>query len=112
MFGDNIVPQIAEALTENLTEQELAELDEVITPRVASLFAKAFGEQMWDILAPLTEGDEEASGDLAEPAADLAGAETELRGMMRDPRYWRDRDPAHVARVAGGFRQLYPGEAG
>ena len=67
MFGDNIVPQIAEALTENLTEQELAELDEVITPRVASLFAKAFGEQMWDILAPLTEGDEEATEDPAGP---------------------------------------------
>jgi len=110
MFGENIVPQIAEALTENLTAEELAELDEVITPRVASLFAKAFGDQMWDILAPLTEGDDDAPEDPADSLADMAGAETELRGLMRDPRYWRDRDPAHVARVAGGFKQLYPRE--
>ncbi|MEX2618395.1 MAG: hypothetical protein WD767_20105 [Alphaproteobacteria bacterium] len=111
MYDENVVPQIAAALTENLTADELQELDDVITPRVAALFAKAFGEQMWDILAPLTEGDEAAAGTPG-PSPDSAGAETELRGMMRDPRYWRDRDPAHVARVAGGFRQLYPGEGG
>lgn len=110
MFDQNVVPQIAAALTENLTPEELAELDEVITPRVAALFAKAFGDQMWDILAPLTEGDDDAPAETTEP--DSAAAETLLRGMMRDPRYWRDRDPGHVARVAGGFKQLYPGDGG
>ena len=87
MFGDNIVPQIAEALTEHLTEQELAELDEVITPRVASLFAKAFGEKMWDILAPLIDGDAGESEFPAGTAADMSEADTEVSGIARDIRY-------------------------
>jgi hypothetical protein len=28
--------------------------------------------------------------------------------MMRDPRYWRDRDPAFIAQVTEGFKRLYP----
>jgi len=34
--------------------------------------------------------------------------EAELKRMMSDPRYWRERDPAYVARVRDGFRTLYP----
>lgn len=34
--------------------------------------------------------------------------ETALTAMMRDPRYWRDRDPALVAKVTEGFQRLYP----
>ncbi|WP_029009100.1 capsid assembly protein [Azospirillum halopraeferens] len=37
------------------------------------------------------------------------GSEAELHALMRDPRYWRDRDPALVTRVTDGFRRLYPG---
>ncbi len=33
--------------------------------------------------------------------------EDQLYEMMRDPRYWRDRDPEFIARVTEGFRQLY-----
>lgn len=36
-----------------------------------------------------------------------AGEERELFAMMRDPRYWRDKDPAFVERVSEGFRRLY-----
>jgi hypothetical protein len=36
-----------------------------------------------------------------------AEGEEELHRMMKDPRYWRDRDPAFVARVSDGFRRLY-----
>lgn len=44
-------------------------------------------------------------------AADAtAGAVSEgsLKELMRDPRYWRQGDPALVARVREGFRNLYP----
>jgi hypothetical protein len=34
--------------------------------------------------------------------------ETTLSQMMRDPRYWRDRDPDVIAKVTEGFRRLYP----
>jgi hypothetical protein len=36
--------------------------------------------------------------------------EAELREMMRDPRYWRQRDPEWVKRVTDGFRALVGGD--
>lgn len=33
--------------------------------------------------------------------------EPRLHQMMRDPRYWRERDPSFVNRVLAGFKQLY-----
>lgn len=35
--------------------------------------------------------------------------EDDLAKMMRDPRYWKHKDPAFVAEVSEGFRRLYPG---
>lgn len=34
--------------------------------------------------------------------------EATLTRLMRDPRYWRERDPAIVAQVTEGFQRLYP----
>ena len=34
--------------------------------------------------------------------------EDSLRELIRDPRYWRDRDPEIVQRVTAGYRNLYP----
>ncbi len=31
----------------------------------------------------------------------------ELSSMMRDPRYWRDKDPSFVAKVTEGFKSVY-----
>lgn len=31
----------------------------------------------------------------------------ELNSMMRDPRYWREKDPSFVAQVTDGFRKIY-----
>jgi len=36
-------------------------------------------------------------------------SETGLKSLMRDPKYWRDQDPAIVAQVREGFSRLYPG---
>jgi hypothetical protein len=41
----------------------------------------------------------------AAPATDEAG----LREMMRDPRYWRTREPEFVKRVTDGFRRMVGG---
>lgn len=38
--------------------------------------------------------------------SDSAGEE-DLRSMMRNPRYWRDRDPAFVSKVTEGFQKVY-----
>jgi len=42
-------------------------------------------------------------------AAPTAESESELRAMMRDPRYWRSRDPQFIQRVTEGFRRLVSG---
>lgn len=36
--------------------------------------------------------------------------EKDLQSMMRDPKYWRDKDPAFVAKVTEGFGALYSGQ--
>ncbi|MGD9509774.1 MAG: hypothetical protein AB7I59_08200 [Geminicoccaceae bacterium] len=41
----------------------------------------------------------------AEPTVELG--EAALVEMMRDPRYWRQRDPEFIARVTAGFKRLY-----
>lgn len=42
-------------------------------------------------------------------AAPEAASEAELRSMMRDPRYWRSREPEFIRRVSDGFRRLVNG---
>ncbi len=38
-----------------------------------------------------------------------AGGETaDLHALMRDPRYWRDRNPELIKKVTEGFQHLYP----
>lgn len=36
--------------------------------------------------------------------------ESGLRNMMQSPKYWRDRDPAFIAKVSEGFQRLYGGK--
>jgi hypothetical protein len=38
----------------------------------------------------------------------MGASEEGLQEMIRDPRYWRDRDPNYVRRVTEGYRNLYP----
>ncbi len=33
--------------------------------------------------------------------------EKDLQSMMKDPKYWRDKDPAYVAKVTQGFESMY-----
>ncbi len=33
--------------------------------------------------------------------------EQDLQSMMRDPKYWRDKDPAFVSKVTEGFKSFY-----
>ncbi|MDH5722971.1 MAG: hypothetical protein OEY94_06585 [Alphaproteobacteria bacterium] len=43
-------------------------------------------------------------------AASVEGAkDKDLQAMMRDPRYWREKDPAFVEKVTQGFKDMYGG---
>ena len=52
-------------------------------------------------------GEPAMAGAALESAAAGAADEIALRGMMRDPRYWRERDPSYVAQVTNGFQRMY-----
>lgn len=51
----------------------------------------------------MRKGEPALSRDAAPPQPE---SEAELRAMMRDPRYWRTREPEFVRRVTEGFRRL------
>ena len=45
----------------------------------------------------------------AETQSTAGQSEAELREMMNDPRYWKDRDPHFIKQVTEGFQGLYRG---
>ncbi len=103
-----LVPLMAGGLS-NLSDNELAELDQMINPRTAALLTKAFGPEMAIILDPLVAGEEmDNSNENETPTANPHHEQrNQLRQLMRDPRYWRDRNPEFVQRVAEGFSQIH-----
>lgn len=54
----------------------------------------------------MMKGDAPAALKGDDPAG--GASEDDLKALMRDPRYWRDRDQKVVDRVTEGFRRLYP----
>lgn len=54
----------------------------------------------------MAKSEPELAGDGAGGLSELT--EDTLNEMVRDPRYWRDRDPDFIARVTDGFRRLFP----
>lgn len=81
----------------NLSEAEAGALLDSLTTKsaveaVEKLISKAQGPQM------------NGAGAASSPQT---VSEAELSSKMRDPRYWRDRDPAFVREVTEGFQKLY-----
>lgn len=60
-------------------------------------------------LHSMMSGTEPAALSMNAGRATGGDGEAELRALMRDPRYWRERDPSVIARVTDGFQRLYPG---
>lgn len=76
-----------------------------LPPRVFEALSTTF-EGVVTMHKMMGEGDEPG---LSREGGGIGGVLTdaELRSMMRDPRYWRDHDPAFVTKVRDGFRRLY-----
>ncbi|WP_439579039.1 capsid assembly protein [Elioraea sp.] len=127
LAGERLLPLIAEAAQMFEAERQIERLKdhfggEERWARVAKQLA-AWGKSklpdaVFDALSSTHEGvlalhrmmEKNEPGLMrdAEPGPSLG--EDELRAMMRDPRYWRKRDPDFVSRVSDGFRRLFPGE--
>jgi hypothetical protein len=50
---------------------------------------------------------EEPSLGAAAPVGEDGRSEDQLKKMINDPRYWKSKDPAFIAKVSDGFRRLY-----
>lgn len=76
-----------------------------LPPRVFEALSTTF-EGVVTMHKMMGEGDEPG---LSRDGSGIGGVPTdaELKSMMRDPRYWRDHDPAFVKKVRDGFRRLY-----
>lgn len=86
-------------LKANLSEDEYKALSAVTTTAAAV--------QAVEKLMTLSRDKNPQTGDVAQSPK---LSEAELQSMMRDPKYWRDHDPAFIQQVSEGFKKLYPGQ--
>jgi hypothetical protein len=126
LAAERLLPLIADAVREVEAEREVDRLrahfggDEAFRRMAAQIAAWGHANlapHVFDALSTSHDGVVAIHGMMAkrEPAlmraADQPAAshEQELRVMMRDPRYWRTREPDFVKRVTEGFRRLAKG---
>jgi len=121
---DYLLPAVSEAYGEVFVQQELGRLEQVFggpdgwqsTAEQLRTWGKANLEgEVYDTLASSYDGvmAMHQMMQAREPrvvhadAPALPADEGQLRRMMQDPRYWRDRDPAFVGEVTRGFERLF-----
>ncbi|MEK0081727.1 capsid assembly protein [Benzoatithermus flavus] len=127
LAAERLLPMIEEALGEIEAQQQLERLQRHFggpeSWRHTARQLKSWGEahlapEVYATLAASYEGvlamhqmmranEPELLGGGEAPLAEIT--EDTLVQMMRDPRYWRQRDPEFVARVTAGFKKLYAG---
>lgn len=78
-----------------------------LPPKVLEGLASSYDGVM--ALYAMMQGEGGSENPLLDVPADAAASTTEqdLQAMMRDPKYWRDKDPAFVAKVTEGYKALY-----
>jgi hypothetical protein len=87
-----------------------------IAPQLAAWGRKSLPPEAFEVLASSVEGVKtlhrlmgsgEPSLGRAPAPRDEGQSENQLKTMIQDPRYWKSRDPAFIAKVTDGFRRLY-----
>lgn len=121
---ENGINVYAEAMMKNVPDidAEEAKLGDNASARIeaASMFAhKMFTEEQLPAIERLfqtadgvmvmeTIMEKMKDGSFSEGTQPTAGpTEQELREMMNDPRYWKDRDPHFIKQVTEGYQQIY-----
>lgn len=89
---------------QEVSRQLLAFGKKNLPPEVLDNLSSSFEGVM--ALHRMMKGQEPAVSSLSELAGE-APVEADLHAMMRDPRYYRDRDPAFVGKVTEGFQRMY-----
>ncbi|MBR0654795.1 capsid assembly protein [Plastoroseomonas arctica] len=123
LAAERLLPLIADAVREVEAEREVDRLrahfggDEAfrrMAGQIAAWGRANLAPHVFEALSTSHDGVVAMHGMMAkrEPALmraaeqPAASQEQELRVMMRDPRYWRTREPDFVKRVTEGFRRL------
>lgn len=86
-----------------ISRQLLAYGQKNMPPEVLNNLSSSFEGVM--ALYRLMKGEEPIMS--REDSRSASGGEQELQSMMRDPRYWKTKDPSFVAQVTDGFRRVY-----
>ncbi len=128
LAGEYMVPFVGEMASEFAAQAEHEKLVRhfggterwgAISGQIRDWGKANLSNEIFDALSATTEGIKAMHRMMAdgEPALTRDGhasgtpeSEESLRALMRDPRYWRDHDPAIVDRVQRGFQRLYPDE--
>lgn len=89
-----------------ISRQLLAFGQKNLTPQLLSSLSSSFDGVM--ALYRMMKAQEPGISVRAD-TTNAADAQTpdDLRSMMRDPKYWRERDPSYVAKVTTGFQKIY-----
>jgi hypothetical protein len=124
LAAERLLPLIAEAAADYEAQKQVAKLaqefggDEQfrrIAPQIAAWGRANLAPPVYEALSTTAEGvlalhRMMAKGEpslVREADAPDAVDEAALRKMMRDPRYWRSREPEYVKRVTDGFKRLF-----
>tara|TARA_R100001510_G_C7653574_1_gene211852 strand:- start:518 stop:1246 length:729 start_codon:yes stop_codon:yes gene_type:complete len=97
-LGDNAQTRIEAA---SMFAHKMFSEDQI--PAIERLFQTADGVMVMETIMEAMK-----DGNFSEGAQPVAGkTEQELREMMNDPRYWKDRDPHFIKEVTEGYQQIY-----
>lgn len=124
LAAERLLPLIAEAASDYEAQKQVAKLHQALggeaqfqrlAPQIAAWGRANLPPGVVEALSTTAEGVLALHGMMgkAEPSlareAEAPGATDEkaLREMMRDPRYWRTREPEYVKRVTDGFKRLF-----
>jgi hypothetical protein len=124
LAAERLLPLIAEAAADYEAQKQQAKLAEALggevqfkrlAPQIAAWGRANLPPGVFAALSTTAEGVLALHGMMAKAEPSLAREaepaqgvdEQALRKMMRDPRYWRTREPEYVKRVTDGFKRLF-----
>ena len=125
LAAEHLVPVIEEANSKASQEHERQQLTahfggeqkwQTVAPQIKTWARANLADEVYESLGASAEGviaiyhmmqarEPNVISEAAIPSTKVD--EKHLSSMMRDPRYWRDRDPAFVAEVTAGYKQLF-----
>ena len=124
LAAEKFVPMISEVSADLHAERELeklinhfggAESWQEVSRQLLAFGKKSMSDDILDGMASTFEGvlalekmmQSDEPGLKGDAQISEATSEKDLKVMMRDPRYWKQKDPAFVAKVTKGFEKIY-----